>query len=61
MLLVVANSNDDNIFLSDRYYHYGKVPDEFGGKGPFRIRFCLECGQVQGKFPIEQLKMEVQC
>jgi hypothetical protein len=40
--------------------HDGYVPDDIGIGGGDYVKFswCLDCGAVQGKFPLKQTEME---
>lgn len=40
--------------------HDGYVPDDMniGGGDYVRFEYCLECGQIQGDFPVEETEVE---
>lgn len=42
--------------------HDGYVPDDMGiGGGDYlEMVYCLDCGQIQGKFPLEKTELEEQ-
>lgn len=41
-------------------YHNGYVPHDMniGGGDYIRITYCLDCGQMQGEFPLPPTKLE---
>ena len=51
---VVAKCSDMCNFETTEYEKNGYVPEGFGiGGGDYiNFEYCLDCGQIQGKFPI---------
>ena len=43
-----------SVTMSNKREHYGYVPPDIGvGGGDYiDMEYCLECGQIQGEFPI---------
>lgn len=60
ILSVHAHGRDCNVFYINGHEHEGYVPAEFGlGCGDdVEFEMCLECWQVQGKFPIKETQLE---
>lgn len=61
ILNVNSHGRDCNVFRIGRHEHEGYVPAEFGiGCGDdVEFAMCLECGQVQGAFPIGLTSLEM--
>jgi len=40
--------------------YHGYVPDDIGigGNDYVKFKYCLNCGQIQGKFPIPESELE---
>lgn len=57
---VSAKCNDLCVVEIGDSEHDGYVPDDMGiGKGDYvELKFCLDCGQIQGKFPLPTTKLE---
>ncbi len=49
-----------HITVMDNYEHDGDVPRDMGiGGGDYlSFSYCLECGQIQGDFPIPTTEVE---
>lgn len=57
----ISGKCDDRFFASSNGNQYdGYVPYDLGIGGGDNIDFdlCLECGQIQGEFPMEPAKIE---
>jgi len=63
ILSIHAHGRDCNVFRIYGYEHEGYVPGEFhiGCGDDVEFEMCLECGQVQGTFPIKQTRLELGC
>ena len=48
-----------NVFVGEEE-HEGYVPSDMniGGGDYIEFEFCLDCGQIQGEFPLPQTKIE---
>lgn len=51
---IIAKSNDCNAITIGDDEYMGYIPYEFGIGGGDQVEFswCLDCGQIQGNFPI---------
>ena len=50
-----------SVDLADRYEH-GQVPRDPGiGGDDIHPAYCLDCGQIQGMFPLPPTQMEEMC
>lgn len=58
---VTAKCSDTCGFSINGVDSDGYVPKEIGiGGGDYvRFNYCLDCGQIQGKFPVEKCDMEI--
>ena len=56
---ISGHCSDMFSFNGDEYSHNGYVPYNIniGGGDYVEIVFCLQCGQMQGKFPITKKKV----
>lgn len=63
VLSVNAHGRDCNYFSVLGHSHDGYVPSDLGiGCGDdVEFSMCLECGQVQGVFPIKETRLEMGC
>ena len=57
---ISSKSSDLNAVHVGTAEHVGYVPEGFGIGGGDYIEFewCLECGQIQGKFPLPPTSLE---
>ena len=41
--------------------HFGYVPRDMsiGGGDYLKLKFCMDCGQIQGEFPLENTELEM--
>jgi hypothetical protein len=48
-----------SVDLAGRHYH-GYVPRDlgFGGSDDVQFDYCLDCGQIQGQFPLPPAELE---
>ena len=60
VLSVHAHGRDCNVFQINGYEHEGYVPADFriGSGDDVEFDMCLNCGQVQGEFPIKETVLE---
>jgi len=60
LLSVHAHSRDCSAFLIGGNEHVGYVPGDLGlGKGDaVEFTMCMDCGQVEGNFPLPQAEIE---
>ena len=59
---ILAHCSDMcSVDLADRYEH-GQVPRDPGiGGDDIHPAYCLDCGQIQGMFPLPPTQMEEMC
>ena len=57
---VQAKSSDLNFISIGDKEHNGYVPKDMGiGEGDYiEFDYCLDCGQIQGEFPLPSTKLE---
>lgn len=55
-----ASYNSPSIKGPIECQHDGYVPNDMGigGGDEVEFQYCLECGQIQGSFPLEETKLE---
>jgi len=60
VLSVHNHGRDCNVFRINGHEHEGYVPADLGiGAGDdVEFSLCLNCGQVQGKYPLEETVLE---
>jgi hypothetical protein len=60
IVLIDAKCSDCCFASSGKYTHDGYVPSDMGiGSDDYvEFQYCLECGQIQGKFPLPEIKLE---
>lgn len=58
---VFAHSRDCNDFEINGNEHNGYVPSDMGiGRSDdVSFSYCLECGQIQGTFPLPKCELEI--
>jgi hypothetical protein len=57
---ILAHCSDMcSVDLAGRHYH-GYVPRDLGigGSDDVQFDYCLDCGQIQGKFPLPPAELE---
>ena len=57
---ILAHCSDMcSVDLAGHHYH-GYVPRDLGigGSDDVQLDYCLDCGQIQGKFPLPRAEME---
>jgi hypothetical protein len=61
ILQVNAHGRDCNMFSINCYEHEGYVPADLtiGCGDDVEFSMCLDCGQVQGEFPVKKTKLEM--
>jgi len=54
LLDVSAKASDCVSLRSGEYEHHGEMPDDvnLGGGDYVRFTVCLDCGQIQGEYPL---------
>jgi hypothetical protein len=59
-LNVTAKCSDFCIVIVNGHEHVGSVPDDLSiGNGDYiKFDLCLDCGQIQGKFPLKKSTLE---
>jgi hypothetical protein len=53
-------NTENELFPNETFPHNGYVPSDIGlGGGDYlRFAYCLECGQIQGDFPLPKTEIE---
>lgn len=61
IMKIVATGDDRNCFaLEGQEWEYGYLPYDIGlsGGSSVKMNYCLECGQIQGEFPLPLTNLE---
>ena len=55
-----GKSSDLNVFVLGKNEHEGYVPHDcgIGGGDYYDFEICLDCGQIQGEFPLPTTELE---
>ncbi len=60
-ILAVNAKCSDNFtmwFNNNEYRGYVPKDAEIGGGDYIKLEYCLDCGQIQGDFPVDRLEIE---